>query len=152
MIERLEIDITVVPSGGELESGPAIIVVPAGDGASTSNLYRRFREAPASCRPREVVVAIVSTGLLNTPDQVSATGCRRDDNSFELNLEVRRFEGPLAANDPWFALVRMGLGSLEPGAYQLTVQETVLRFMDLHHPERAINPTTSEQRMSFNCV
>jgi hypothetical protein len=152
VIESLEIDVTCVPSGGDLEGGPAIMIVPAGDSASTSDLYRQFREAPASCRAREGVVAIVSTGVLNTPDQVSATGRRRDGYGFEMNIEIRRFEGPLAGNDPWLALVRMEIGSLEPGAYQLAVQETVLRFMDLHHPERATNPTTSEQRMSFNCV
>ena len=148
----IEIDVTRVPSGGDLDGGPVIVLVPSGNSVSPADLYRRFKEAPTSCRSQEGIVAIVSTGVLNTPDQVSVTGRRRDGNSFEMSLEIRRFEGPLAANDPWLALVRMELGSLEPGAYQLVVQETVLRFTELHYPERATNPTTSEQRMSFNCV
>lgn len=148
----MEIDVTYVPPGGDLEGGPAIMIVPAGDSASTADLYRQFIEAPASCRARERVVVIVSTGMLNAPDEVSSTGHWRDGDSIEMNIEIRRFEGPLAGNDPLLALVRMEIGSLEPGAYQLAVQETVLRFMDLHHPERATNPTTSEQRINFNCI
>ena len=152
MIEDLEIDITPVPFGRDLEDSPAMLVVSSGADASTADLYRRFREAPAHCRSRTRVVAIVSTDVLNTPDQVSATGRLRDGSSFEMNLEIRRFDGPLAGNDPWVALVRMELGFLEPGAYQLIVLETVLRFTELHYSERAANPTTSEQRMTFNCV
>jgi hypothetical protein len=152
MIELLETSVERIPSDTGLGPDSAVLVVPAGEGASTADLYRRFSGAPASCRARERVVAIVSTGVLNTPDQVSATGRRRDGNSFEMNLEIRRFEGSLRANDPWIALVRMELGFLEPGTYQLVVQETMLRFMDLHHPERVTDPTTSEQRMSFDCV
>ena len=69
-----------------------------------------------------------------------------------MDVEIRRFDGPLAANDPWLALVRMDLGSLEPGAYQLVVRETVLHFTELHHPENAVDPAMSERRLSFNCV
>jgi len=151
-METLEIDVTRVPFGGDLEDSPAILVVSTGAGASTVDLYKRFRESPERCRSRTRVVAIVSTGVLNTPDQISASGRRRDGSSFEMNLETRRFEGPVAGNDPWVALVRMELGSLEPGAYQLVVKETVLRFAQLHHQERATNPTMSERRMSFKCI
>ena len=152
MIELLETSVERIPSDTGLGSNFAVLVVPAGKGASTVDLYRRFSGVPASCRARERVVAIVSKGVLNTPDQVSATGRRRDGNRFEMNLEIRRFEGSMRANDPWIALVRMELGFLEPGTYQLVVQEMVLRFMDLHHPEQAIDPTTSEYRISFDCV
>ncbi|UCF91852.1 MAG: hypothetical protein JSW39_26875 [Desulfobacterales bacterium] len=152
MIEPLETSVERIPSDAGLGPHSVVLVVPAAEGTRTADLYRRFSGASANCRAREAVVAIVSTGVLNTPDRVRATGRRRDGNRFEMNLEIRRFEGSIRANDSWIALVRMEFGSLEPGTYQLVVQATVLRFVDLHHPERATNPTTSEQHLSFSCI
>lgn len=129
-----------------------MLVAPSGGSASTADLYRRFGGSSAGCRAQEKVAAVVSTGVLNTPDRVNATGRRRDGNSFEMNLEIRRFEGSIFANDPWIALIRMELGSLDPDAYELVVQETVLHFTESQHPERASNPATSERRMRFSCV
>jgi hypothetical protein len=128
-----------------------MLVVPVGDGASTADLYRQFSGTPARCQAREELVAIVSTIELNTPDQVSATGRQRDGNCFEMSLEIRRFEGSIDANDPWIALVRMDLGCLEPGTYQLVVRETEFRFSEMRHPERANKSSTSERGMSFDC-
>lgn len=152
MIEPLETTIERIPSDTGLGSGSSVLVVPAGEGESTARLYRRFIMAPAICRAPERVVAIVSTGVLNSPDQVGATGRRGEGNSFETDLEIRRFEGSMRANDPWIALVRMELGSLEPGSYQLMVKETVLHFRDRLRPECAIDPSTSKRRVSFDCV
>jgi len=98
------------------------------------------------------MAAIVSTGALNTPDQVSVTGSRRYRDSFDLDLEIRRFDGPMAANDPWLALIRMELGLLEPGSYRLTVHETAMRFTDIRHPETATEPMTTERSFGFVCV
>ena len=152
MIETLEISIEPIPSETGLGSDPVVLVVPAEKGARTSDLYRRFGGSPADCRAQEEMAAIVSTGALNTPDHVSATGRRHNSNSFEMNLEIRRFEGSIRANDPWIALVRMEIGSLERGPYQLVVQLTEFRFTELQHPERATNSVTSERRTSFNCL
>jgi hypothetical protein len=152
VIVQLRTSVARIPSDTGSGSDPALFVVPAGAGSSTVDLYRRFSGAPAGCRAREKVVAIASTGVLNTPDQVSASGRRRGRDIFEMSLEIRRFEGSIRANDPWIALIRMELGSLEAGAYQLVVQETARRYTELRHPERATNPTTSERRISFNCV
>jgi hypothetical protein len=68
-----------------------------------------------------------------------------------VDLEIRRFEGDLAANDPWIALVSVELGRLKPGAYEVVLRSTVLRFQDLRHPEAATDPTVSEQRFRFEC-
>jgi hypothetical protein len=151
-MEPLGTSVEGIPSDTGSGTDPVVLVVAAVEGASTVDLYRRFSGVPASCRARERLVAIVSTGALNTPDRVSATGCRRDSNCFEMSIEIRRFEGAIDGNDPWIALVRMELGSLDPGAHQLVIQETVFRFTEFHHPERATNPATSERRMRFNCV
>ena len=151
MIEHLEVNISHIPSGRGLEEGPAMIVVPSLSGATTAELYVRFGHAPASCRSQEPVAAIASTGLLNSPDRVGVTGTRLDNGVFELALEIRAFNGPLAGNDPWIALVQMELGILHPGAYLLIARKTVLGFSDLHHPEYATNPTSTDERMSFDC-
>lgn len=152
MMEPLGTSVEGIPSDTGVGPDAAVLVVAAVEGTSTVDLYRRFSGVPASCRARERLVAIVSTGVLNTPDQVSATGHRRDGNCFEISLEIRRFEGAIDGNDPWIALIRMELGSLAPGAYQLVVQETVFRFTDLRHPERTTNLATSERRMNFACA
>jgi hypothetical protein len=152
MIEPLEINTTRIPSDQGLAGGPLIMVVPSLKSAPTDELYLRFGNAPVSCRSQESVAAIVSTGALNSPDRVAATGGRLDEGVFELVLEIRAFDGPLAANDPWIALVRVELGALKPGEYQFVVRETVLRFTDLDHPESATDPATSERRISFDCL
>lgn len=68
-----------------------------------------------------------------------------------VEVEIRQFTGPLAANDPWIALVRVGLGSLQPASYELALRTTVLAFNDLRHPESASGPSTSERRFRFEC-
>lgn len=152
MSDAVDISVTLVPTGEGLEFGPRMIVVPARPGMESADMYRQFMGPPESCRARQPMVTIVRTGVLNSPDRVVVTSSQRKRTVFAIELEIRRFDGPLAGNDPWIALIRADLGLLEPGTYQLVVQETVLRFMDLHHPERATAPTTSEQHMSFNCV
>jgi hypothetical protein len=143
--------ITPAPTGVGLEFGPRMMVVPAQPGTTTVDLYRQYIGAPESCQARQPMVAIVRTGVLNSPDQVTSSGSQRSGTTFTIALEIRRFDGPLAGNDPWVALIQVDLGSLDPGSYQLVVQETVLRFTDLHHPERATDPMRREQRMSFDC-
>lgn len=151
MRKQITVDITKIPSGGDIGAGPWIAIVPDPACGSAADLYRQHQAAPAACRASEEAVAIVATGLLNTPDKVAATGWRGDGRNFAMNLEIRRFEGPLAANDPWMALVRMRLGKLAPGWYRLAVRETVRRFMDRHHPERTVDPTTRERSATFVC-
>jgi hypothetical protein len=143
--------ITPAPTGLGLEFGPRMMVVPAQPGTTTVDLYRQFISAPESCPAHQPTVAIVRTGVLNSPDQVALRSSQRRGATFTLELEIRRFDGPLAGNDPWVALIQVDLGALDPGSYQLVAQETVLRFTDLHHPERATDPASREQRMSFDC-
>lgn len=152
MMEPLEVSIGRIPSDTARVSDLALIVLPADPGSTAEELYRRGGEAPARCPAGQRAVAIVSTGELNTPDEVGANGRRRDRDSFELDLQIRRFSGSIRANDPWIALVRLELGMLDAGSYRLTVKQTVLRFADRSHPEDATDPTTTEHYFSFECV
>ena len=148
----LKTSITSVPSGEGIELGPCMMVVPADQGVPTPSLYRRYIKGSQGCRAREPVVGIVRTKVLNSPDRVAVTGSRHTGTRFAVDIEVRRYDGPLAANDPWVALILVELGSLEPGTYRLVVQETVLRFRELHQPARATDPKATEQHMNFTCV
>jgi hypothetical protein len=148
----MKTDITAIPADNGLELRPRIMVAPLLLGVAVADLYRQFHEAPPVYRVREPMVALLRTEMLNTPDRVAVTGSARTNGTFVVDIEIRRFDGPLAANDPWAAVIRVDLGSLEQGRYSIEMYETVLRFMELHHPERATNPTTSDVRMSFNCV
>jgi hypothetical protein len=149
--EPLTISVTRVPAGSGLEPGPGLVVGSAEHEASTAELFERFSRKSSGCQLGQRTVAIISTGVLDTPDQVMASGSRRDRHGFDVNLEVRDFDGPMAANDQWLALVRMELGYPEEGSYQLTVYETVLRFTDIGHPEAAEKVRTAEWRFSFRC-
>jgi hypothetical protein len=152
VINSIETSLTHVPTGQGLESGPRLMVVPVGAGADTVELYRRFVNAPSTCRAGESLVAIVRSEVLNTPDQAAVRSSARRGNAFVIELELRRYDGPLAANDPWLALIRADLGALRQGRYRLVLRETVLRFMELHRPERASGGATREQRLGFECA
>ncbi len=145
--------ITVVPSGQGFESGPRMMVVLADDGMATADLYREhINHSARSCPAQRPIVALVRTTTQKSPDRVTITGSRRDDNTFIVDVEIRRYDGPLAGNDPWIALIRTELGSLSAGEYALVVQETRLRFTNLHDPDQASDPVTTSERLIFHCV
>jgi hypothetical protein len=152
VIEPLTIGVTRVPAGSGMEHGSTLVVGSAEQEASTAELFERFSRKSSGCRAGQRTVAIISAGVFDSPDQVTATGSRRDRTGFDLNLEVRDFDGPLAANDQWLALVRMELGYPEEGSYQLTVHETVLRFTDIGRPETAEKARTAEWCFHFSCL
>ena len=145
MIETLEPKIERIPFDAAITSDSVVQVVPIEAGDSAVDLYRRFGGVSNACRAGEDVAAIVSTAILNTPDHVSATGGRRDDVTFEIEVEIRRFDGPIRANDPWIALIRMDLGPLHAGVYELIVRETEFRFSEMGHRKgRRVQLTTSD--------
>jgi len=150
-MEPLTISVTRVPAGPAMEPGPALVIGSAEQEASTAELFEQFSRKSSGCQAGQRTVAIISTRVFDTPDRVTATGSRRDRTGFDLNLDVRDFDGPMAANDQWLALVRMELGYPEEGSYQLTVHETVHRFTEIGHPETAEKVRTTEWRYHFSC-
>jgi hypothetical protein len=150
MIEPLEVTVSRTDEAEDAADGRALMVVPALEGSSTADLYSRFSRSPSSCRSNEPVAVIFATRLLNSPDVLTATG-HRDGAVFQMDVQIRAFDGPMAANDPGVALVRMDLGPLERGEYTLVVSETVSHFSDWNHPDRATDPATSEHGMTFYC-
>ena len=152
MTEPLTTSVTRVPAPSGPQPSLVLAVGSAEQDADTAELFERLSREPAGCRAGHRTVAIISAGVFDTPDRVTATGSRRDHEGFDLDLEVRDFDGPMAANDQWRALVRMELGYLEEGSYQLTVHQTVLRFTDVGRPETAVKVRASESRFGFSCL
>ncbi len=149
---NLDVAVTRIPSDAEVSSQLEAMVVALSGGTTVEERYRRFHDAPAPCPRRQPAEAIVAVGTLNSPDQVEAAGTRIAPDAFRIALDVRRFDGPLAANDPWTALVSMALGSLEAGSYTLVVQESVSRFTEHNRPETATGRETTEHAIAFECV
>jgi hypothetical protein len=144
-------NISPVPTGELLELGPEFVVVPAQEGVASADFYRRYAHAPFSCRAHEPTLAIIRTPPLSTPDRVAVSATSWLASVLTVDLDIRRFDGTLFANDPWIALVSVELGPLDPGAYEVVVRSTVLRFQDLRHPETATDPTVTEQHFRFEC-
>lgn len=151
MNRELPISLERIPSDTGTGHDPVLLVATAEPSSSTTGLYRRFTGEAAGCRAGENLVVIASTGALNSPDLVAASGRRHSGSAFKMALDIRRYDGPIRANDPWIALVRMDLGSLDGGRYAVVVEQTTRRFTDRQHPERATNPVTIERRLQFNC-
>jgi hypothetical protein len=138
------------PSEALPQGGPSVVVV-AQNSVAPAELYRRGMSSPLRCAANVPVVALIRTPLLSSPDVVAAKAGEWTPSLLIVELEIRQFTGPLAANDPWIALVCVGLGSLQPAPYELALRTTVLAFSDLHHPESASGPSTTEQRFRFEC-
>jgi hypothetical protein len=144
--------IAPVPAGGLPAGGPRMMITERHAGLTPLSAYRQHVAAPVQCRAGQPLVAIVRIGPLATPDQVAVIRSQRKGSEFRVAVEIRHYDGALFANDPWIALVQVELGPLMPGAYELWVEETTLRFADLGHPETATGPVTVEQRLRFECA
>jgi hypothetical protein len=151
MTTAMHASISVVPTGELPEPGPQFMVVPVQEHLAPVDLYRRHANAPYVCVAHEPAQALIRTPTLSSPDHVRIVAASWTASVLIVELEIRRFEGELAANDPWIALVSVELGRLDPGAYEIVVRSTFLRFLDLRHPETATDPTVSEQRFRFGC-
>jgi hypothetical protein len=132
------------------QDGPTLLV--AQDSVAPAELYRRGMSSPLRCAAKVPVAALIRTPLLSSPDVVAARAGEWTGSVLTIEVEIRRFTGPLAGNDPWIALVRVGLGSLQPGSYELALRTTVLAFADLHHPESAGGESISGQSFHFECI
>lgn len=148
----LDTEIINISSVETYESYPVLMGVCQSKNMTAENIQRTFIAISSACQgDADGEVAIVTTGMLNSPDKVSANGRRLDENSFELNIEINQYAGPMAANVPWQALIKMQLGALEKRTYELIVYEKMQQFTDMKNPEQSSNITTNESSMKFIC-
>jgi hypothetical protein len=148
----MQVNISPHPFGALPEKGEPFVVVPAEEGVDPLEIYRKHSTAPLRCVARRPMLAILRTPLLATPDRVNVVAASWTAEVLALELEIRRFTGHLAANDPWTALVSVELGTLEPGSYKVSVRTTSLHFAELQRPETAANPIENVQDFRFECT
>ena len=139
------------PSDALPAGGPPLVILPAKDALAPDELYRRGISSPLRCPANDRVVALIRTPVLSSPDMVAANAGEWRDRLLTVELEIRSFTGALLANDPWVALVKVEMGSLAPGTYEILARTTRLEFSHRNHPETAGRPSVTEQRWRFEC-
>lgn len=130
-------------------AGPRLLVV---ERASGSDPASRYQHAPHALPAATPLVALARSASLATPDQLRVLSASRAGTTFTIELELRSYQGPIAANDPWVALVQADLGSLPPGSYDLIVTQTTLSFHNIRRPDQASSPTATTDQLHFVCT
>lgn len=108
-----------------------------------------YLKAAAAPPPGRDLVAVVSLGIIDSPDEVEVHEARLEDRRLFLLVHVRDFEGRLAANVLRLALAIIDLGDLSPGRYEATVQVDRYPFTEYEHPETATFDASSSHRLQF---
>lgn len=130
-------------------NGPAMRIVSKDLGKTPAERYAYAIDRRQRLLAGDHLVFLKKVVLLSTLDEVRVTGAARQNTTFSIDLEIRCYEGDLAANDPRIALVQVELGRLEPEAYEVVVTEKTLRFQDMKHPENFANPSFTSQNLPF---
>jgi hypothetical protein len=117
---------------------PTLAVVPEASAATPVARYQA--RAPGPLSVGAPLVALIRLPPANSPDVVTVARARRSGHSILIELETRRFDGPLHGNDVTVPLVEVELGPLTADTYELHVTETVLRFTTFDKPETARDP------------
>jgi hypothetical protein len=117
---------------------PTLVVVPEASGTSAIARYRARTQGPLGIGAP--LVALVRLPPANSPDVVTVAAASRRGRSITIELETRRFDGPLSANIVAAPLVEVELGALTADTYELHVTETVLRFTTFGAPDTARDP------------
>jgi hypothetical protein len=89
---------------------------------------------------------------LSSPDTIAVKGANKNGQGIDVQIELRRFDGTLHANTVTVPIVKVDLGVLEPGRYQVSIEVTELWFGEYGHPEKASNASTEHTSFSFTVV
>ena len=132
-------------------AGPPVGIAEAASAETPDGRYAHL--VPADRVPARTPVVLVWRGeQLSSPDVITVSGASVGGGRIELRIEMRRFDGPLHGNVVTVPIVEVGLGPLEPGHYDATIEVTTLRFEDFDHPERAGSPRVDRSTFSFVVV
>lgn len=114
---------------------PRVAVAERTAGASP---VERFRNRERHASSTSDLVLIVRLKAINSPDRVTVTKAVRKGTTIDIDIEVRRFTGPLSANDVTEPFVEVELGQLSVGTYDVRVDATTFEFDELERPEAAV--------------
>jgi hypothetical protein len=108
-----------------------------------------YLQTPADAGRGQGLVAVVSLGNLNSPDEVHVLEVQLDGHRLDLHVRIRSFGGALAANVQQFALVVIDLGVLPPGGYHVELKVEHHVFTEYDHPETARFDRTSSHHLKM---
>jgi hypothetical protein len=120
-----------------VDPDPVIAIADRASGATAAERYRAARRGRWTSKQR--LVLLVRLREVSSPDLVDVTASR-DGNKIDVAITVRRYSGPLAANEITVPLVEVDLGRLAAGRYDVSVDEVVMDFDDLDRPDLTTNP------------
>lgn len=136
---------------GQMPVGPATGVALSSSGLSPQERFRRLLP-PDRVPARTPLVLLWRGEPLSSADTVAVMSVNQVANRIALQIELRRFDGPLHANVVTVPVVEVDLGPLEPGQYDVSVELTELSFSEYDHPENATNASTQHADFSFVVV
>ena len=136
----------------EPTSGTQLVVVPKVIGKTAEERYKRHVTTGEPLPANQSLVALIRRHLSSSQDIIQVTKAQRRSETISIDLELRIYEGPIAANVETTALVQIELGRLKPGTYAVVVREIALYFQDLQRPDQSTNPTTTTYQIEFHCA
>lgn len=132
----------------ESATGPPIGVAELASGRSPQERIRCVL-SPDRIPANAPLVLLWRGGQLSSPDTIAAKGANRNGQGIEVQIELRRFDGPLHANFVTVPVAEFDVGSLEQGQYEVSITVTELWFSELNHPENAGRPNAQRTNFSF---
>ncbi len=139
-----------VPFDQHLETLSRIMVVAADDHGDLLEQYFSAPPAEAACKAEGAVAVLVRSARLNSPDRLVVTDVERAPGRLRVTFEITRFTGPMAANDPWFALVCLDMDRPQSGSNEILLTETTLSGAD-PPGDGAVPVSRHEERLRFAC-
>lgn len=143
-----------VPFDPQLEPMPRIVVVAADRIDDDDDLLAHYVSASSvegACQAESAIATIIRSERLNSPDRITVTGVERRPGGLRVEVQIQRYAGPMAANDPWFALISLEFGLPKAGVNEVLLSETTREFADsaVGEPIRVGNV---EHRLRFTCL
>jgi hypothetical protein len=126
----------LVSSVSKMDFEPSVVIVPEAVGKTPE---ARYRVAAPNVLPAHVPIAVeVRLSQANQPDTVTVLGAERSGKTITITIERRMSMCELSKNISWVPLVEIRLGELDPGDYQLNIDETVRHFGEAEHCDPAL--------------
>lgn len=129
-----------------LEGIPQAPTVVVDEHDSTRTVAERLR-APRSNSPFAILVRVAT---LNSPDVVEPISAIAHDGTIDVDVELRRYQGPLFANLQFVAVLEIGPVSLGIGQHQLNLTIHERSFDVIDEPGRAGEPVISTRTATFS--
>jgi hypothetical protein len=145
LVARVE-TVPLIAVAGSLRDGEIRMAVqPRLDGVPAI----RYLEAAAGAPRGRDLVAAVSLGIIKSSDELMVQEARLEGDRLFLRVQLRDFQGRLAANVLRLAIVVVELKDLAPGTYRVEVCIDRSVFTEYEHPATATYEGSSSHQLHF---